>query len=77
MSTQLVDHCSCCFTPPLSSGTVNVVVVVYYTGTFMAVTDSELEKLKSENRLTVEVPKAMGGKVTDLTQKPIVVLREE
>jgi len=43
----------------------------------MAVTDSELEKLKSENRLTVEVPKAMGGKVTDLTQKPIVVLREE
>jgi len=45
-------------------------------GTFMLVDGSELQKLKDDNKLDLEIPKAMGGKVTDLTQKPILVLKE-
>jgi hypothetical protein len=45
-------------------------------GTFMVVDDAELEQLKKANKLTLEYPKAMGGKVVDLTQKPIVVLKD-
>jgi len=45
-------------------------------GTFMTVSDDELEKLKSANKLSVEIPKTKGGKFTDVTQKPILVLKE-
>ena len=45
-------------------------------GSFMLVTDEELMVLKRENKIGVEIPKAMGGKVPDLTQKPIMVLKE-
>lgn len=45
-------------------------------GTFMTVNDKVLEELKRANRLTLEIPKAMNGQVTDLTQKPILVLKE-
>jgi hypothetical protein len=47
-------------------------------GTFItAVNDTELTALKSRNKIGLEYPTAMGGKVTDLTQKPVMVLREE
>jgi hypothetical protein len=45
-------------------------------GTFMLVSDAELAQLKKENKIGVEVPKTMGGKFTDLTQKPIITLKE-
>lgn len=45
-------------------------------GTFMLVSDAELAQLKKENKIGVEVPKTMGGKFTDLTQKPIIILKE-
>jgi hypothetical protein len=45
-------------------------------GTFMTVDDKELESLKKSNRLSYVMPKAMGGAVTDVTQKPIPILRE-
>ena len=45
-------------------------------GTFMVVTDVELADLKSQGKLGVENAKAMGGKVMDVTQKPIMVLKE-
>jgi hypothetical protein len=45
-------------------------------GTFMVVDDAELAELKSQNKIGIEYAKAMGGKVTDLTQKPIMVLKE-
>jgi hypothetical protein len=35
-----------------------------------------LEDLKRTNKLTVETPRAMGGRVVDLTQKPVLMLRE-
>jgi hypothetical protein len=44
-------------------------------GTYFTVSDSELEQLKKDNKLTIEIPRAMGGKVVDMTQKPILVLR--
>jgi len=46
-------------------------------GTFMAISDAEYEELNKANKLSLEVPKTMGGKVTDLTQKPILVLKED
>ena len=45
-------------------------------GTFMLVSDAELAQLKKENKVGVEIPKTMGGKFTDLTQKPIITLKE-
>ncbi len=45
-------------------------------GTFMVVDDAELQKLKNENRVGLEYATTMGGRVMDLTQKPILVLKE-
>lgn len=45
-------------------------------GTFQAFSDQEFESLKKENKIVLEIPRAMGGKVQDLTQKPILVMRE-
>lgn len=45
-------------------------------GTFMLVDDATLQELKKANKITVEIPKTMGGRVTDLTQKPVLVMRE-
>ena len=45
-------------------------------GTFMVVDDAELQKLKDQNEIALESATTMGGRVTDLTQKPILVLRE-
>jgi hypothetical protein len=44
-------------------------------GSFQLFDDAELLQLKKAGRITLERPTAMGGKVTDLTQKPIMVLR--
>lgn len=45
-------------------------------GGFIAVSDAELTQLKQQNKLTTQMPKAMGGRVVDLTQKPILMLKE-
>jgi hypothetical protein len=45
-------------------------------GTFMMVDDSVLQELKRNGKLTVEIPKTMGGRITDLTQKPVLIMRE-
>lgn len=45
-------------------------------GTFLLVDGEELMALKKENKIGIENMKAMGGKVADLTQKPVLVLRE-
>jgi hypothetical protein len=45
-------------------------------GSFLLVSDAEFEQLKLANKLTIETPKTMGGKFKDLTQKPILVLKE-
>ena len=46
-------------------------------GSFMIVDDAELQSLKDANKITVEYASTMGGKTRDLTQKPIIVLKEE
>ena len=45
-------------------------------GTFLLVSGEELMALKKDNRIGIENVKAMGGKVTDMTQKPVLVLKE-
>eukprot|EP00979_Chaetoceros_neogracilis_P002887 scaffold478_cov235-Chaetoceros_neogracile.AAC.4 len=45
-------------------------------GTFNLYDDVELSELKKANRIKMERPTAMGGKVLDLTQKPVMVLVE-
>jgi len=46
-------------------------------GTFLLVDDAELQKLKDENKIGLEYAKTMGGRVMDVTQKPILTLKEE
>ena len=45
-------------------------------GSFMLLNGEELMALKKENKIGVENMKAMGGKVSDMTQKPVLVLKE-
>jgi len=45
-------------------------------GTFVVVDDAELAKLRADGKITVRVPSAMGGRITDVTQKPMLVLKE-
>ena len=56
--------------------TVGKVLVKTSDGSFKTFSDEEFAKLKADGKVTLEIPKAMGGKVTDLTQKPILVLKE-
>lgn len=46
-------------------------------GTFILLTQDELNVLKKAGKIGIEQPpKVMGGKVTDFSQKPILVLKE-
>jgi hypothetical protein len=56
--------------------TVGKTMIKKPDGTFMVVDDAELQKLKSQNKIGLEYARAMGGKVADVTQKPIMVLIE-
>jgi len=56
--------------------TVGQTLVKKSDGTFVTMADSEFNKLRKAGKIKVEIPKAMGGRVTDLTQKPIAVLVE-
>jgi hypothetical protein len=44
--------------------------------TFIIVSLQEAEQMKLDGRLALEIPKARGGKIVDLTQKPILILKE-
>lgn len=56
--------------------TVGKTLVKKPDGSFMVVNDEELANLKAQNKIGIEYARAMGGKVTDVTQKPILVLKE-
>jgi hypothetical protein len=45
-------------------------------GTFIVIDNAELQQLWAENKVTVKVPTTLGGKITDVTQKPMLVLKE-
>ena len=45
-------------------------------GSFVLLSATEIEALKKDNKLTYEVPTVKGGKFTDLTQKPVWILKE-
>ena len=44
--------------------------------TFIVVSQMEAEQMKLDGKLSLEIPKARGGKIVDLTQKPILILKE-
>lgn len=54
--------------------TIGKVLIKKPDGTFMVVTASEADELKRAGKLSSEIPRAMGGKIADYTQKPILVL---
>lgn len=45
-------------------------------GSFVTISDAEVEQLKIDNKLTYEIPSTKGGKFTDVTQRPIWVMKE-
>ena len=45
-------------------------------GTYITFDESDIAQLKKQNKLTFEVPKAMGGQLVDYTQKPVLILKE-
>jgi hypothetical protein len=45
-------------------------------GTFAVLSEAEFAQLKQENKIGLEIPRTKGGKYQDLTQKPILVLKE-
>ena len=45
-------------------------------GTFIVIDNAELRKLSDAGKITYTTPTAMGGKVKDVTQKPMLVLKE-
>ena len=45
-------------------------------GSFVALDDAEVAQLRRDNKLSLEIPRAMGGQVVDYTQKPVLVLKE-
>ena len=45
-------------------------------GSVLLLTETEVDQLTRDNKLTTEMPRAMKGQVADLTQKPILVLKE-
>ena len=45
-------------------------------GSFALYTQEEVKQLSSEGKITLEYPKTKGGRVNDLTQKPVLVLNE-
>lgn len=44
--------------------------------TFQVFTEGELSELKQAGKVVTQMPKTMGGKVTDVTQKPYLVFKE-
>jgi hypothetical protein len=45
-------------------------------GTFMVVDNAELRRLKDENKIGREIATTLGGRIMDVTQKPIMTLKE-
>ena len=45
-------------------------------GTFIVVDNDELAKLWDQNKISVKTPTTMGGRIKDVTQKPMLVLKE-
>ena len=46
-------------------------------GTFIVVDNEELAKLWEDNKISVKTPTTMGGRIKDVTQKPMLVLKDE
>ena len=45
-------------------------------GSFALYTAEEVKELSNAGKITIEYPKSKGGRIADLTQKPVLVLNE-
>ena len=45
-------------------------------GSFALYSTEEVNRMTQEGRVTIEYPKSKGGRIADLTQKPVLVLKE-
>ena len=45
-------------------------------GTFALYSPEEVKELSKEGKITIEYPTTKNGQITDLTQKPVLVLNE-
>lgn len=46
-------------------------------GSFALYSSEEVSKLNKEGKISIEYPKSKGGRIADLTQKPVLVLKDE
>jgi len=46
-------------------------------GSFVLYSPEEVKDLTDEGKITIEYPKSKGGRILDLTQKPVLVLNNE
>jgi hypothetical protein len=51
-------------------------MVMKKDGSFALFSPSEVQQMVNDGNIVIEYPKAMGGRVADLTQKPVLVLKE-
>ena len=45
-------------------------------GSFALYSPEEVRDLRQEGKINIEYPKSKGGRIADLTQKPVLVLNE-
>jgi hypothetical protein len=51
-------------------------MVMKSDGSFELFSPGEVADLVNNGKITIEYPKTMGGRVVDLTQKPVLVLKD-
>lgn len=51
-------------------------MVMKSDGSFALFTPGEVTDMVNEGKIIIQYPKTMGGRVTDLTQKPVLVLKD-
>jgi hypothetical protein len=51
-------------------------MVMKSDGSFVLFSPGEVTDLVNNGKITIEYPKTMGGRVADLTQKPVLVLKD-
>ena len=51
-------------------------MVMKQDGTFALFSAEDVKDMTKSGRITIEYPKTKGGRVADLTQKPVLVLKD-
>jgi len=60
--------------PDVFAATSDKQLIKKMDGTFVLVSAKEVQQLSRQGKIQMEYPKSKGGRIADLTQKPIKVL---